>query len=59
MIEKVRGREESLRKQVEKLIIQVDQAKRQKDVAEVVESDFFQDLQSKAKSLREQDQKAE
>jgi hypothetical protein len=56
MMEKVRGREESLRKQVEKLIIQVDQAKRQKDVAEVVETDFFQDLQAKARSLRQQEQ---
>jgi len=53
MVEKVRGREETLRKQVETLIIQVDQAKRQQAVQEVVDSDFFQDLQSKAKTLRE------
>lgn len=53
MIEKVRGREERLRKQVESLTIQVDQAKRQKSVAEVVDSDFFRDLKSKAKTMRE------
>jgi HAMP domain-containing protein len=58
MMEKVRGREETLRKQVEKLIIQVDEAKRRKDVAEVVESDFFQDLQVKARTLRQKDEDA-
>lgn len=52
-VEKIRGREESLRKQVEKLSIQVDQARREKAVSEVVESDFFRDLQTKAKTLRE------
>jgi len=56
MAAKVRGREETLRKQVEKLTIQVDQAKRQQAVKEVVDSDFFQDLQTKAKSLRENHQ---
>jgi len=53
MAEKVRGREETLRRQVEKLTIQVDQSKREKAVKEVVDSDFFMDLQSKARSLRE------
>lgn len=59
MAEKVRGREEMLRRQVEKLTIQVDQSKRQKAVQEVVDSDFFQDLQAKAKSLRENHQNGE
>jgi len=54
MIEKVRGREEKLRKQVESLSIQVDQAKRQRAVDEVVDSDFFRDLKSKARTLRDE-----
>jgi HAMP domain-containing protein len=53
MIEKVRGREEQLRKQVASLTIQVDQAKRRQSVDEVVSSDFFRDLKSKAKTMRD------
>lgn len=53
MIEKVRGREENLRKQVEKLTIQVDEARRHQSVQEVVDTDFFRDLKSKAKDMRE------
>ena len=59
MIDKVRGREEKLRKQVESLTIQVDQTKRQQSVNEVVGSDFFRELQSKAKALRDEHGKEE
>lgn len=52
MAETIRGREETLRRQVEKLTIQVDQAKRRQAVDEVVETDFFRDLQSKAQTMR-------
>jgi len=37
---------------VRKLKIEVDEVKRTKQVSEIVESDFFQDLQAKARSMR-------
>lgn len=52
MIEKVRGREDALRRQVQKLTIQIDETQRRKDVSDVVASDFFQDLRQKAKEAR-------
>lgn len=52
MVGKVRQREQSLRRQVEELRIEIDVAKRQKQVSEIVESDFFQDLQARARALR-------
>ncbi len=45
-------REQALRQEIEQLRIEIDEAKRQKQVSEIVDSDFFQDLQSKARSLR-------
>jgi methyl-accepting chemotaxis protein len=52
MVEKVRQREETLKQQVSELRIEIDQRKRQKQVREIVETDFFQDLQAKAKTIR-------
>jgi methyl-accepting chemotaxis protein len=54
MVCKVRKREESLKQQVTELKIEIDQAKRQKQVNDIVDTDFFQDLVSKAKKLRTQ-----
>ncbi len=45
-------REQALRQEIEQLRIEIDETKRQKQVSEIVDSDFFQDLQSKARSLR-------
>ena len=45
-------REQALRQEIEQLRIEIDEAKRQKQVSEIVDSDFFQDLQSKARNLR-------
>ena len=45
-------REQALRQEIEQLRIEIDESKRQKQVSEIVDSDFFQDLQSKARSLR-------
>jgi hypothetical protein len=53
MVGKVRQREQSLRRQVEELRIEIDVAKRQKQVSEIVDSDFFQDLQTRARALRQ------
>lgn len=52
MVEKVSQREKSLRRQVEELKIEIDEAKRSNQVTEIVDSDFFRDLQSKADRLR-------
>ena len=52
MVEKVRKREEKLKEQVKVLKIEIDHAKRKQQVDSIVESDFFQDLQAKAKVLR-------
>lgn len=52
MIQKVAEREKTLRKRVKQLEIIVDNTKRQDEVKQIVESDFFQDLQSKVKDMR-------
>ncbi|NJK63680.1 MAG: HAMP domain-containing protein [Synechococcaceae cyanobacterium SM2_3_1] len=53
MVTKVKSREENLKGKIEELKILIDEDKRHKQVQEIVESDFFQDLQSKAKSMRD------
>jgi HAMP domain-containing protein len=53
MVGKVRQREEKLKQQVASLKIEIDDVKRQKQVNEIVETDFFQDLQSKARAMRQ------
>ncbi len=53
MIDKVYQREQTLKRRVEQLRIEVDEARRQKQVSEIVETDFFQELQAKAKRMRE------
>lgn len=55
MASEVIAREESLRKQVESLRIEVDLVKQQRQVSEITESDFFRDLQGKARHLRNRD----
>jgi HAMP domain-containing protein len=52
MVDKVRVREQTLRKQVQELRIEIDEAKRKEQVAEIVDTDFFRDLQSKAANMR-------
>lgn len=54
MLGKVREREESLKVQVEELQFQIDNDKRSKDVKEIVESEFFQDLKQRAAEVRKQ-----
>jgi HAMP domain-containing protein len=53
MAGKVYQREQILRQQVEKLKIEIDDAKRQNQVSEIVDTDFFRALQSKAKKMRD------
>lgn len=45
-------REQSLKQEIRQLKIEIDEVKRQKQVSEIVDSDFFQDLQAKARSMR-------
>lgn len=52
MVSKVRQREEKLKKQVAELQIILDEGKQQKQVEEIVDTDFFRDLQSKARAMR-------
>jgi energy-coupling factor transport system substrate-specific component len=46
------AREDNLKQQVEELRIEIDESKRQKQVADIIESDFFRELRSKATNLR-------
>lgn len=52
MTNKVEQREEQLKERVAELEITLDLNKRDQQVKEIVESDFFMDLQSKAKEMR-------
>lgn len=57
MADKVRQREEKLKKQVAELKIEIDEVKRKKQVSEIVDSDFFQDLTEKARKIRSKNRK--
>ena len=48
----VRIREEKLKQQVKELRIVLDEARQQKKVAEITETQYFKNLQSEAESLR-------
>lgn len=49
----VYAREQSLRQQVQDLRIEIDEAKKAREVAEITETDYFRDLSEKAQKLRE------
>jgi HAMP domain-containing protein len=52
MAQEVYNRTQNLKQQVMELRIEVDEIKRSKEVAAITNSDFFQDLQAKARALR-------
>lgn len=52
MVGKVQQREQNLKRQVAQLRIEIDDAKRQRDVKKIIETDMFADLQSKAEAIR-------
>ena len=54
MARQVYVREQQLKKQVSMLRIEIDESKKQEDVAEITESEYFQELQQKAAALRRQ-----
>jgi methyl-accepting chemotaxis protein len=52
MCREVYAREERLRQEVHQLRIEIDQVKQQRQVSEITGSDYFQDLQARAKEIR-------
>lgn len=52
MVNKVYQREQTLRRQVEELRIEIDESKRKHQVSEIVDTDFFRELQNKADKMR-------
>ncbi len=52
MAGKVKEREQTLQREVQSLKIQVDERQRRAEVQAIVETDFFRELQGKAKTLR-------
>ncbi|MGG6295887.1 c-type heme family protein [Leptolyngbya sp. AN02str] len=52
MVNEVVAREQRMREQIRELTIEIDQTRKAKEVAEIVESDYFQDLKKKAGEIR-------
>lgn len=52
MVEGVKQREDSLKKQVQQLTIEIDEVKRQRAVADLTENEFFENLQAAAQKAR-------
>ncbi|MEW5869257.1 MAG: HAMP domain-containing protein [Chloroflexota bacterium] len=57
MAREVRARQERLEQQVETLRIEIDEVRKQQQVQEITETDYFRDLQSKASHFRERGQR--
>jgi two-component system cell cycle response regulator len=53
MARQVDAREQSLRQQVQELQIEIDEAKKARQVAEITETEYFRDLCAKAQRLRQ------
>ncbi|MEA3340808.1 MAG: GAF domain-containing protein, partial [Chloroflexota bacterium] len=53
--QQVREREQKLKNQIKQLRIEIDEVKRQKQVEQIVETDYFQTLREKARSMRARD----
>lgn len=47
------AREQKLKSEIQQLRIEIDQSKRQKQVSEIVDSDFFKNLSVRAKEMRQ------
>lgn len=52
MVREVAAREQQLKQQIQVLQIEIDQAKKAREVSAITDTEYFQDLQEKAKSLR-------
>lgn len=58
MAEQVQLRERKLKEQLVELHIQIDEQKKQEQVAEITESEYFQDLKQRARTLRTKKERA-
>ena len=54
MAQDVQARAQHLRQQVQELRIEIDEAKRVRQVAEITETDYFQELRTRAKQMRQE-----
>jgi energy-coupling factor transport system substrate-specific component len=54
MADEIRGREQRLKKQVQELRIEIDKVSQAKEVAQIVETDYFKSLRDKVKKFRRQ-----
>jgi GAF domain-containing protein len=54
----VQQREERLKRQIEELRIEIDEVEKAQQVAEITETEYFQELQETARSMREQTRQA-
>lgn len=52
MVSQVREREENLKQQVTELQILIDESRKEQQVQEIVDTDFFRDLREKARDVR-------
>ena len=52
MVRRVKEREDGLKKQLEKLTIEIDQARRKQDFEEITRTEFYAQLKEQAKALR-------
>ncbi len=52
MATQVKQREDTLRQEIAELKIEIDEAKKERQVAEITESDYFQEIQARARELR-------
>lgn len=59
MAREVQAREQSFKQEISQLRIEIDEAKRQQQVSEVVESEYFRELQQKVKGMRKRRQESE
>jgi len=53
MVRQVYAREQSLRQQLQDLRIEIDEVKKERQVAEITETEYFRDLSAKAQKLRQ------
>ncbi len=58
MVREVYAREENLKRQVAELRIEIDEAKKAQQVAEITDTDYFQRLQEKAMGIRKRSAQA-
>jgi two-component system cell cycle response regulator len=52
MAREVRAREQRMKREIKQLSVRIDDAKRRRQVSEITETDYFRDLQRRAKELR-------